>query len=189
VAALGAVAALLALPRGSRPREPVPVLGALPDFSLVERGGSSLTRDSLRGRVWVADFIFTRCGGTCPSMTGRLRRLRREVPAEVRFLSLTVDPAHDTPAVLARHAQGVGAGPDWLWATGEKEAVYRLATDGFMLAAQENPAEAPAGDGPFLHSAKFVLLDGQARIRGYYDSGDEQALRALSRDAERLLRE
>lgn len=166
--------------------EPLPVLFELPPFALVERSGRPFTPADLRGRVSVVDFIFTSCGGQCPRMTARMSRLRGELPEAVRFVSFTVDPAHDTPAVLQRYAEALGAGERWLFVTGAQTELYRLATEGFKLAAMELPAGAPGDDGPFLHSAKFALVDGRGRVRGYYDSEDEQQVEALRRDARRL---
>lgn len=166
----------------------VPRLGQLPDFRLQERAGGEVTLADLRGRRWVADFIFTQCGGVCPAMTARMARLRRQVPDDVRFVSITVDPAHDTREVLAEYAKRVGADSRWLFLTGAQADLYRLSTEGFKLAAAElSPEEQREGtDGPFLHSAKFVLIDGEGTIRGYYDSDDEVEMEALVRDIGRL---
>ena len=168
--------------------EAVPRLGQLPAFRLQERGGGEVTLADLRGRRWVANFIFTQCGGICPAMTARLSRLRRELPADVHFVSITVDPAHDTREVLATYARRVGADSRWFFLTGEKADLYRLSTEGFKLAAFElSPEEqAAAADGPFLHSGKFVLVDGEGTIRGYYDSEDEVEMAELIRDVHRL---
>ena len=181
LAALGAAVAVRTLSRRPEP----PRYSTVPDFRLVERSGRAIALSDLRGRVWIADFIFTQCGGTCPAMTARMARLRRELPAAVTFVSFTVDPAHDTPEVLARYADGFQAGPDWLFATGPQKDLYALSVGGFKLAAMEVPEgeRSPGGDGPFLHSSKFVLVDGDGVIRGYYDSTDEAGLRALAADA------
>jgi protein SCO1/2 len=168
--------------------EPLPRLGTLPAFELVERSGRPLTSAALRGRTWVADFIFTRCGGACPAMTARMARLRREVPDDVAFVSFTVDPAHDTPGALSRYAASFKADDRWLFVTGPQKDLYALSTDGFKLAAMEVPPEQQkeGGDGPFLHSSKFVLVDGGGEIRGYYDSTEEDEMRALVADLTRL---
>ena len=166
----------------------VPRLGQLPAFRLQERAGGEVTLADLRGQVWVADFIFTQCGGVCPAMTARMARLRRQVPGQVRFVSITVDPAHDTREVLAEYAKRAGADSRWLFLTGAQADLYRLSTEGFKLAAAElSPQEQAEGtDGPFLHSAKFVLVDGEGTIRGYYDSDDESEMAALVKDIGRL---
>jgi protein SCO1/2 len=188
LAALALLALMGARARGWTRAEEPPPLVSLPDFQLVERSGRPLTLDALRGRPWVADFIFTRCAGVCPAMTARLARLRREIPAEVRFVSFTVDPAHDTPGVLARYAAGFGADDTWLFATGTREALYDLSIGGFKLAAMEVPPGEQSPDGPFLHSSKFALVDAEGAVRGYYDSTDEEAMRALGADARALRR-
>src|SRR5712691_5934401 len=112
-----------------------PRLGTLPTFHLVERSGRAVGLVDLRGQPWVADFIFTQCAGVCPAMTARMARLRRELPAGVRSVSITVDPAHDTAPVLARYAAAFGADEGWLFLTGPQADLYLLSTGGFKLAA------------------------------------------------------
>jgi protein SCO1 len=178
-AGLTAVAVARAVTR----HEPPPALGLLPSFALVDAGGRAVSDRDLRGQVWVADFIFTRCGGACPAMTARMAALRRESPPDVRFVSITVDPAHDTPEVLDAYARRAGADPGWLFLTGPQDALYRLAVEGFKLGVEEVPPDQQAGgDGPFLHSSHFVLVDRQGTIRGYYDSTEQEALLRLRRD-------
>jgi protein SCO1/2 len=183
--AAGAVAVVAAR---ARPGPEPPRLGSLPDFRLVERSGRPLSLADLTGRPWVADFIFTRCGGACPAMTARMARLRRDVSPDVQFVSFTVDPAHDTPEVLARYAATFRADEGWLFVTGPAKDLYALSVAGFKLAAMEIPPgeQAAGGDGPFLHSSKLVLVDGAGVIRGYYDSTDEAAMRTLATDTAAL---
>jgi len=170
--------------------QPLPELGSLPEFQLTGHDGKPLARASLLGRPFVADFIFTRCGGICPAMTARMAQLQRRVDPRVRLVSFSVDPEHDTPEVLARYARDFGAGPGWVFVTGPRAELHALATDGFHLAAMEIPPDQrQGGDGPFLHSGKFVLVDGQGRIRGYYDSEEPGELAQLERDAARLATE
>jgi cytochrome oxidase Cu insertion factor (SCO1/SenC/PrrC family) len=189
--ALGLAAGALLLAAGvtARLRTPLPaVYATLPDFALVDQNGRAFGSSALRGRIWIADFIFTHCGGICPAMTSRLARLRRELPDQVAFVSFTVDPTRDTPEVLARYARDFGAADSWSFVTGPQQALYALATGGFKLEAFEVPPDQQAGgDGPFLHSGKFVLVDAESRIRGYYDSSDEAAVRRLAADAHRVL--
>jgi protein SCO1/2 len=105
----------------------------------------------------------------------------------VRFVSFSVDPGTDTPEVLARYAEGAGAGADWWFVTGSMRDLHALSTEGFKLAAMENAPGEETADGPFLHSSKFVLVDAEAAIRGYYDSEDPAALKAIEADARRLV--
>jgi protein SCO1/2 len=168
---------------------PLPTLGEVPPFSLVERSGRPLTRDGLRGAVWIADFVFTRCSGTCPMMASAMSRLQvaLEDAPRVRLVSVSVDPEYDTPEVLREYAQGVAAdSARWLWATGEKEAIFRLSREGFRLGAEEEGVE---GGEEILHSQSLVLVDAAGRIRGYYDGMDEAAVGRLIEDARRLARE
>lgn len=162
-------------------RQAPPVLGSLPAFELTERSGRTVTLSALQGGVWVADFIFTRCGSICPAMTSRMARLRRELPPDVRLVSFTVDPDFDSPQVLTQYASQHGAGENWWFLTGDRSLLARLAIEGFRL-------EASPGNGPdlFVHSTKFALVDAQGRLRGHYDSGDEQAMTSLVRDLQLL---
>jgi protein SCO1/2 len=122
-------------------------------------------------------------------------------------VSITVDPERDTPAVLARYAERYGADPArWLFLTGDKRAIYRLATDGFRLGvvdpddagsstgwlrwAAPSPAWATHGSkGLVMHSQRFVLVDRQARIRAYHMPDDAASLDRLRRNLRALLRE
>jgi protein SCO1/2 len=169
------------------PAADLPRLFTLPAFTLVERSGQPATLAGLRGRPWIADFIFTRCAGVCPAMTARMAALRSRVAGTpVRFVTFTVDPGTDTPEVLARYAAAAGADRDWWFVTGPVKDLHALSTEGFKLAAMENAAGAETADGPFLHSSKFVLVDAEGVIRGYYDSEDPAALQRLETDARRL---
>lgn len=187
LAALGLVAAAAGLYlRRERPVD-LPVLGTVPPFTLVERSRKTMTLDDLRGRPWVAGFVFTRCGGICPAMTARMKDLRAHAPT-LDLVSFSVDPEHDTPEVLQSYARQHGIAERWFLLTGTTAALHSLARDGFRLAAAAVPAEEQQaqGDGPFLHSPRLVLVDGEARIRGYYDSADADAMAALRRDLGRL---
>lgn len=188
VAVLGLVAAAAGLHlRRARPAD-LPVLGTVPPFRLVERSGKPVSLDDLRGRTWVAGFIFTRCGGICPAMTARMKELHAAAPG-LELVSFSVDPEHDTPEVLERYARQHGIRERWRFVTGPTTALYGLAADGFRLAAAAVPPEEQRsqGDGPFLHSSRLVLVDAEARIRGYYDTADAEALGRLRGDAARLL--
>jgi protein SCO1/2 len=157
----------------------------LPDFSLTDQTDKTVTLNDLKGQVWVADFIFTNCGGTCPMMTDKMRQLQEKLPAEVRMVSITVDPSRDTPKALAAYAAEHGATRDrWLFLTGDKQALYDLCIKGFKLPLDEaggTPAE------PIAHSTRFVLVDKQGEIRGYYTATEEEDVKRLAEDAKKLL--
>ena len=164
---------------------PLPDYGPLPEFSLTDQQDRPVRLADLQGTVWVADFIFTRCAGQCPMMTAHMAELQRQFARSphLRLVSFTVDPAHDTPGVLADYARHSGAGERWQFLTGEAEAVAALAQRGFRLGLSDegSPQE------PITHSVRLVLMDRQGRLRGYYDATDAEAMRQLSRDIRRLL--
>lgn len=168
--------------RAPQPQKP------LPDFSLTAvtvDGTSPFDLRTMRGRVWVADFIFTRCGGPCPILTANMAGLQKRLPKEIGLLSFTVDPDHDSPEVLTLYARKFGADPQrWFFLTGDKAALVRLIRDGFLLPVVEN-AEASPGE-RVTHSTKMVLIDAQGRLIGWYDGDDPESLDKLSADAGRL---
>ena len=157
----------------------------VPDFSLTDQSDRNVKLDDLKGHVWVADFIFTNCAGACPMMTDKMRKLQDTLPVEVRMVSITVDPSRDTPKALAAYAAERGATPDrWLFLTGEKQALHDLCIKGFKLPLDETGGTAAE---PIGHSTRFVLVDQQGEIRGYYDATDEESLKQLAGDAKSLL--
>ena len=162
----------------------IPSYYPLPEFSLTDQTGKAVTLHDLTGKVWVADFIFTNCGGTCPLMTDKMRKLQEALPPDIHLVSFTVDPSRDTPKVLAAYAQEHSANRDrWLFLTGDKEALYDICVRGFRLpldAEGGTPAE------PIAHSTRFVLVDKQGEIRGYYSGTEGQELRRLAADAKKL---
>lgn len=176
-----------------RPLEGLGSFGTVPDFALIERSGRRVERSHLLGKVWIVNFIYTHCPDTCPLQSAQMAQLQVDLMTEkeVRLVSITVDPERDTLEALSRYAGRFGADPDrWLFLTGEKGAIYRLAQEGFHLSAVEVPPEKRATpEASHLHSSRFVLVDRQARIRGYYPSNDVEALRRLRQDVETLLRE
>jgi protein SCO1/2 len=156
----------------------------LPDFALTDQTGKAVTLHDLSGKVWVADFIFTNCGGTCPLMTEKMRKLQQALPPEIHLVSFTVDPGRDTPKVLAAYAEEHAANHDrWLFLTGDKQALYDVCVRGFKLpldAEGGTPAE------PIAHSTRFVLVDKQGQVRGYYNGTEEDELKRLAADAKKL---
>lgn len=187
VAALLAVTAAALVQRFRRP-EPPPVLGQLPDFTLTNRDGRPVSLADLSGTLWVADFVFTRCPASCPMMTARMARLGRDLPQglPVRFVSFSVDPDYDTPEVLQRYAESFSAPDHWLFLTGTREQILHLTTKGFLLGLELTPPPGMDAPEPILHSTRFVLVDGEGRIRGYYEAFDEEAMKRLEADLRAL---
>jgi protein SCO1/2 len=156
---------------------------SVPDFRLITQNGEPLTLSDMKGKIWVADFIFTNCPTICPAMTQEMARLQSEFVADpVYFVSFSVDPERDTSRVLSRYAKAYGADDRrWHFLTGNKAAIYELAEDGFSLAAGHNGTE-------LLHSTRFVLVAPDGNIHDYYDSRSKPALLRLRRDLKALLR-
>ena len=163
----------------------LPVFSAVPEFTLIERSSREVSRQELARKVWIADFIFTHCAGTCPLMTAKMRKLQDTLPAEIQFVSFSVDPDQDTPEVLKEYAERYGADPKrWLFLTGNKDAIYKVSIEGFKLGIDEAGGTVAE---PITHSTRFALVDRQGRIRGYYGMDDESALDRLAKDVKALL--
>ena len=163
---------------------PLPSLGTLPDAALRTHQGTPITLAQLRGRVWVAGFIFTRCAGQCPLITSRMAALQTALP-ELELVSISVDPVYDTPERLTAYAARAGAGERWRFLTGSPEVILPLVREGFRFAVGQDgtPEE------PITHSVRLVLVDQAGVIRGMYDATEAAAMPRLRDDAARLLRE
>ena len=168
--------------------EPLPVLGEVPAFELTSSTGETVTREDLTGAPYAVDFVFTRCVTSCPILTHRLRGVGEGLVEGEAFrrVSISVDPAHDTPAVLRAFREERGLPEAWWFLTGEPDAVLSLVVEGFHLAVE--PATGNPVD-PIAHSTRIVLADGEHRIRGYYDGLDPEAMATLDRDLRRVAAE
>ncbi|MGZ5381670.1 MAG: SCO family protein [Thermoanaerobaculia bacterium] len=167
----------------------LPKLGRVPDFAFVSERNRPVAARDLEGKAWIADFIFTRCGGTCPAMSERMAALADTLKDEpgVAFVSFDVDPEHDSLADLATYSRQHRADPErWMFLRGERPAVRALAGEGFKLAVVDGRADDPE---PILHSSHFVLVDGKREIRGYYDGLEAGGVEKLAGHARRLARE
>jgi protein SCO1/2 len=163
----------------------IPAYSAVPDFSLTERSTRPITRKDLDGKVWVADFIFTHCGGICPAMSSNMEKLQQRLPEEVMLVSFSVDPANDTPEVLTEYAKRYNADPNrWLFLTGDSQVLQKLSIEGFKLAL--DPTSGTEAE-PITHSSRFALVDRQGHIRGYYGMEDTDTLDRIVADVKTLL--
>jgi len=222
-AALAAWPALIRYARGPAAGEvsleKIAVYGQVSEFSLVERSGRPVTRADLLGKVWLANFIYTECKETCPTQSLQIARLQREFAdaADLRLVSITVDPKHDTEEVLARYAERYGAHSSrWLFLTGDKREIYCLAKDAFLLSVVDQADQSPppcraaaaapfrpvlawltpspafathGSQGLFMHSARVVLVDRDARIRAYHLATNEDSMKRLRPNLRALLAE
>jgi protein SCO1/2 len=175
-----AVIALLVIELANRSRERIEVYGQVPEFDFVEMDGESFGSEDMLGTISIVNFFFTSCKGPCPYMNSKVAELYRKyiTTDQVRFISISVDPATDSLHVLKKYAQEYGAGDDrWLFLRGDIDQVQQLTEEGFKL----------AGELPNLHSTKLILVDRKGNIRGYYDSFDEESLNLLTIHVRSLL--
>lgn len=168
-----------------------PVYGVIPDFKLTERDGRMVQAQDLKGSVWIADFIFTRCMGICPMMSSKMRLLQEKLKDQpgVRLVSFSVDPEYDTPEILKKYAERFSADPQkWFFLTGDKAQIYKLSEQHFYLGVSEIPeAEREAPDQKINHSSKLALIDREGKIRGYYDTDHERFMEPLLKDLKEVL--
>jgi protein SCO1 len=151
----------------ARSTSALPVFYDVSEFQLTAQNGQPFSSRVLAGKIWLADFIYTTCPGPCPRMTSQMRELQDAIP-DVDLISFTVDPAHDTPAVLAGYAQAHHAdSARWHFLTGPEASLQTLDRDVFKLGDLDASLE---------HSTRFVLVDRRARIRGYYDTSEPDAV-------------
>jgi protein SCO1/2 len=170
----------------------LPVYWSVPDFSLIAHDGKPFGLKDLKGKIWVAEFFFASCAGICPIMNQNMMEVQKAFAdnPDVVIVSITVDPKNDTPEVLREYRQNFNAmDGKWFFLTGDKKAIYRLARHGFKVAAEEVPPQEEGGATDFIHSDRFILIDRQGQIRGYYNGTDKEQVRKLIADIKRLLRE
>ena len=137
--------------------------GEAPDFSFTNQNGTQTSLSDLKGKVWIANFIFTRCQSMCPLLTGKMANLEKKFLNEhIKFISFSVDPEHDTPEVLLNYAKKYPAQKnDWLFlTTKDKNQMWEFISGGFKLGVGEPTSEELAqGAEPVMHSSRFVLVD------------------------------
>lgn len=174
-----ALAGLAILASCIKPK-PLPILGDVPAFQLTSQTGTQFDSKSLAGQIWVADFIYTTCDGPCPGMTRQMRVLQDQTAKEmgdVKLVSFTVDPKHDTPPVLAEYAAHYRMNPArWSFLTGTVDDLNNVGMS-FKLNTV---------DGNLSHSTRFVLVDRHMRIRGYYMSSEDAFMPQLVHDIRQL---
>lgn len=182
------VLAILAFASACRHESNLPKLFAVPNAKLVTDAGKSVQLDAMKGYVTVYDFIFTNCAGTCPMMTATMRRLTGAIDKSqpVRFVSISVDPARDTPEALRQYAARVRNDDRWLFLTGDRNTIVHLSVDGFKLAAGGTTATAAE---PLLHSSKLVIADKRGMIREYYGATNDDTVDHVTGVVRDLVRE
>ena len=158
------------------PASKLPDYGKVPAFTMTDSTGRPFSSKALSGKVWIVDFIYTHCPAECPLMTAKMKKVEETIKGQddVGILSISVDPARDSPPVLNDFAHHFG-GPtnQWVFLTGTAPTIHLLAYETFHV-----------GDvlGKIEHSTKFMLVDKRERLRGYYSSFDQDGISALLKD-------
>lgn len=164
------------------------VYHTIPGFAFVSQYGDTVTNHTLDGKIYVADFFFTVCPTICPKMKTQLKRVYDQFRGNknVVLLSHTIDPDHDSVAVLREFAANLGVKDrQWLFVTGNRDKIYEIGEKSYMVTAQAD-STAPGG---LIHSGAFILVDTQKHIRGIYDGTTVEGVDKLMRDIEKLLDE
>jgi protein SCO1 len=168
-----------------RPAE-LPHLGKVPEFALRDQRDRQVSARDLRGEIWIANFMFTSCPDVCPILTTKLSGVRTRLVADrvkIQYVSFSVDPATDTPPVLAKYvAEHHVDFRDWRFLTGPLADVQQVIVGGFKQAISREPPSKAGAPESILHGSHFVLVDRALSIRGYYPSDGDGLLR-LARDA------
>lgn len=180
---LGSSLAALAALQGCSARAGLPSYAVVPDFQLTDQDAAVFnSAQKLDKNVWIADFIYTTCPGPCPRMSSQMHQVQTALAGfgDVRLVSFTVDPKTDTPPVLKEYASHFEAGPGrWFFLTGPQDRLQYLSRNVFMLSDV---------GGNLQHSTRFVLIDKQSRVRGYYLTEEPDAIPRLIADAKMLAR-
>jgi len=167
----------------------LPVLGTVPPFELTAQDGGAFGSKDLAGRVWVASFIFTRCELACPAITRQMARIQgrtRNLEPAFHLVSISVDPEFDDPARLAAYARAYRASPRmWTFLTGSVETVLHTVVRSLRVGMGVDAKRSEEQD--ISHGTHLVLVDGEGRIRGYYDSGGADVVERVVRDAALLV--
>ena len=160
----------------------------VPEFSFLNQNGNSITKNDLRGKIYVADYFFTTCQSICPIMKKQMNRVYKIFlnDPDVLLVSHTVDPVNDSVATLKKFSRDMGIDDrKWFFLTGEKRKLYDLARSGYFLDASAGNG----GEDDFIHTQNFVLVDKSFHIRGYYNGTDSADVNRLIKEIEILKQE
>ena len=160
----------------------------IPDFSFTNQDGETVTQETFKDKIYIADFFFTTCPTICPIMKTQMLRVYEKYKGnpDVLILSHTIDPKYDTVEVLHEFADRLGVSSDtWHFVTGDQDKIYDIGQNSYMVTAREDPDE-PGG---YLHSGAFLIVDKQRRIRGIYDGTKAEKVDILMKDINKLLKE
>ena len=164
-------------------QEPLPILGEIPSFELIDNYGEPFTEENIEGKIWVADLIFTTCAGPCPIMSTEMRSVHKTYleNKNIRMVTITVNPDYDTPEVLTEYGKRYNADfTKWHFLTGVYEKIQNLIANGFKMGDIEEIV---------FHSTRFALIDPDMNIRGYYMGTESEDVKILMGDIKKLIKE
>ncbi len=158
---------------------------AVSQFSFSNQEGAIVDQDFVKNKIWVANYFFTHCPSICPRMSTNMADLQKQFAKEedIRFISFSCDPERDSVSLLKEYADRYHINSaQWQLATGNKTELYRFARKQLQIVATDGDG----GEGDFIHSQNFVLIDKNGFVRGYYDGTDEAHIAQLIKDIEKL---
>lgn len=164
------------------------VYHTIADFEFVDQDSNKVNNATFKDKIYVSDFFFTSCPTICPKMKAQMLRVYDSIQnkPDVLILSHTIDPRHDSVAVLKEFAESLGVESNkWHFVTGNKDEIYKIGQSSYMTSASEDPSE-PGG---YMHSGAFILVDKERRVRGAYDGTKADQVDRLIRDINVLLKE
>lgn len=157
----------------------------IPDFSLINQNGDTITQADYEGKIYVADFFYTTCPSFCPELTASLKRIQEATEGDdhVKLISHTVTPEIDSVAQLKKYAVEHGVDDSkWNLVTGPKKEIYELARRSYCVVKDDGDG----GDYDMIHTENFALIDTKKRIRGFYDGTDPHEVDQLLEDIKTL---
>lgn len=167
----------------------LPVLTYVQNFSFTDQNGKPLTQKSVAGKVYVTEYFFTTCKGICPKMNTNMKTIYEKFKNEPDFaiVSHTCMPEVDSVPLMKAYSQKMQAGPNWFFVTGNKDSLYKMARESYLLDNEKNNSLNIKDQ--FIHTQFFAVVDKEGRVRGVYDGLKNDELEKLSKDIKDLLRE
>ena len=164
------------------------IYNTIPNFKFVSQNNDTITTKNFDNVIYIADFFFVSCPTICPVMKRNMLKVYKQIKGQndIKILSHTIDPEHDTPTVLKKYATDLGVnGTQWLFVTGKKEDIYKIGQKNYMVVANEDSTAV----GGYIHSGAFILVDKKKQVRGVYDGTNEEGIEKLMIDIEILRKE
>lgn len=160
----------------------------IPSFTYLNQDSVLISSQSMKGKIWVANFFFTSCPSICPPMISQMKRLNvltQDIASEIQFMSFSIDPKHDQPSVLKTYIKNNGINTsNWYFFTGDEQKTHALGVNHFMVHADKDPMAA----GGFAHSDGMVLVDREGYVRGIYRGTNTSDVDQLNKDLRKLLK-